>query len=662
MNGNANDQSMAILLSSGSYSVTAGQLVVNVAAGESLTLTLTDSTTGTYLKGNSTSRIFEIGNNSGSTGSLLLQDIQIQGGNVENDGGGINLAGGTLTLSGVTVTDNEAGPTGVAQPNYSSGNSNPNGGANGADGGDGASGYGGGIYMSGGTLNLLSNTSITGNTVYGESGGDGQKGGAGSINTTWAGDCNNGVNGGNGGDGGNGGNAEGGGLYIDGGTLNIPAGDSSIIANNTATPGQGGAAGAGGAQGHSSRGWHTENGNTGSPGAEGAAQSNLSNAGGNTAFMTSQSSSAAQVVSGGLYASSGTLNAGSGGNSAIPASTTVNVSRLPGVTVELHASDGTLVATAITNSQGIYHFATNFSGMGYIQVQGIPIFDMASSGTSVGPGQTSAIDASSGRSAVVQFVDGVAVNQALDIVFSQIPTSFRAVANAAILSRGDGGSVVWRVRVSPTNYKAGFDVTKFDINGDQTPDYILLTKAGAPRLFFVDGRTGAVTRIAGKVGRALRRGMVIEEARFASGDDEQLLLAPNRHHSGRVSVVDVQAKRVLWTSRQWVPGGMNVVLDGSSLAGREGKSDVGLNSIRYPNAMKVLNGQTGRKEKYRKEKTTPSVPSVRTAVRPSVHVDYRPSIAAGGHSGLGKLHPVSFGHKSVSMIARSLPVNAQGRG
>ncbi len=112
-----------------------------------------------------------------------------------------------------------------------------------------------------------------------------------------------------GGTGGAGGNALGGGLYQAGGTLNSPVGASNIL-GNSADPGSGGAGGEGG-EGAIADIYNSElkgpNGAPGKTGAAGASSPNYDRGGGETVF-TSNATSSAMVVSGGLYSVAGTLN------------------------------------------------------------------------------------------------------------------------------------------------------------------------------------------------------------------------------------------------------------------------------------------------------------------------------------------------------------------
>ncbi len=169
------------------------------------------------------------------------------------------------------------------------------------------------------------------------------------------------------------------------------------------------------------------------------------------------------------------------------------MNRLPGATVQLYAADGALIASTTTGLDGAYRFDTNFSGMGYIQLVGISTYDVSAKGTSHGDGTVSAIDPTSLRSDVVQFISGVAVGEGVDIVLYPVATTLKDGANALALHRASDRSILWNKRIGPISYTGGYDVKYIDLNGDSTTDYLSLTKVGTPRLYAVDGRTGTVS-------------------------------------------------------------------------------------------------------------------------------------------------------------------------
>ena len=155
----------------------------------------------------------------------------------------------------------------------------------------------------------------------------------------------------------------------------------------------------------------------------------------------------------GLYSVSGTLaGPAAAASPAIPGGGALN--RLPGVTVQLFAADGTLIATTTTDSRGVYRFQTDFSGMGYIQFSGISIFEMAP----YGGDSISAIDPDTLRSNVVQFLSGTAVGGGLDLVLRPIATSFHDGANTVAVLSSPGGTTLWQQQIMPKSYRGGFVV------------------------------------------------------------------------------------------------------------------------------------------------------------------------------------------------------------
>ncbi len=168
-------KSMAIMLSPGKYTVSSsyGQLVSDLGAGDSLTIIAEDGPATIDAGGNA--RDFDVE----GSGSLVLQNLSITGGYNGAEGGGIYQQSGALTLTGDTLTGNTAGSGGTAKdPSHtkyggpwSSGSAffGP-GGTTAQTGASGASAFGGGLYLGGGTLDLSSNTTITGNKVIGQKG------------------------------------------------------------------------------------------------------------------------------------------------------------------------------------------------------------------------------------------------------------------------------------------------------------------------------------------------------------------------------------------------------------------------------------------------------------------------------------------------------------
>ena len=132
-------------------------------------------------------------------------------------------------------------------------------------------------------------------------------------------------------------------------------------------------------------------------------------------------------------------------------------------------------------------------------------------GVAFGGGLTSAINPNSMKSAVMQFIAGTSVNQSIDILMIHDPTALKVGPNTITLIGSGDGSVLWRDSLMPKSYRGGFWGITLDYNSDHTPDYIVVSQGKAPRIFFIDGRTGAVTRIAGSVSPGLRKGFVLQE-------------------------------------------------------------------------------------------------------------------------------------------------------
>jgi fibronectin-binding autotransporter adhesin len=605
MNGNSNNHSMAIMLSPSTYTVSSsagGQLLGNVNSGDSLTIV--GSNGQATINASNQCRDFLIEN----SGTVVLQNLKVTGGSNSSQGGGIYLQSGVLTLNAVNLTGNYAGGGGTATNHFANGKntaSNQNLGSNGANGAS-VAGYGGGIYMSSGTLNLLSNSVISGNTVQGQAGAYGQKGGNGDAHEASLGTCTEHDDAGGGGVGGSGGAALGGGLYQAGGTLNCPNGTSATIANNISEPGAGGAGGAGG-NSAADDGCEAASGGTGATGATGASVGNYDHAGGQTAF-SANSTVSAQSVSGGLYQATGTLSIASVGTPSVQAEAAGN-GRLSGITVQLHSSDGTLIATATTDSQGHYQFPTDFSGMGYIQLPKLLTFRVSDKGTAIGNGTTSAIDSTTLKSDVVQFLAGEPVSANLSFALTPIDATLYVSKNSVGLNGTGDSPVLWTVGVLSKNYTAGFTVTTYDFNHDNTADYILLTRSGKPRVFLVDGRTGHVTSIAGAVSAGLRSGMSVSEADLLGNGVKELVLFPSGLRSGKVSAVDLRSSSVMWTSKTYVTDGMMLAIVGSNNADRPNGNDILLTGIANTTHRKFLFGNNGKLENL---ENNPPLPPIKT--------------------------------------------------
>ena len=600
MNGNSNNNSMAIMLTNSSsnyaYSQSLGQITTSVPSGDELTIIGTGS--AATIQGNY-SRVFKVTN----SGTLVLQNLNLVGGYAITSGnggqnyaagGGIYQSSGTLTLNGVNVGISSFSNEAVATWSGSNGSSGSSTGQSGTSGGNGESAYGGGVFIAGGVLNLLSNTNIGYNYVSSSNGGNGGNGANGSASASNpCGICctvsnTHRTNGGNGGNAGKGGNAEGGGIYQQGGTINLQSSNSNQITNNYTVDfnngsvnsvGQAGTAGSGGNGGSWSGNCSTTRsssaGSSGSSGSNGTMIPNYVYAGGSQAYSSSTAASAQSF----------TISSAS--SRYIP---------IRNIEMNLYSAEGELIAVTNTDATGHYHFATNFTGMGYVQARLPASHRIASAGTSPVNGRTSTFDPSSGRTDVVQFLGGEPMNQHLDIALNEIASEIKVGKNSVSLIEPGSITAIWHDVLMPKNYSAGFSVTKLDINGDSTPDYVVIPKSGMAKVMILDGRTGAVTRIAGTVNRNLRRGFVVRASDVIGDNTKDLILAPSNHRSGLISVVDMGAGKVGWTAKETVLGGMEVSFDIANQNLKSGKSDIVITSVRRHQYRyrKTLSGQNGR--------------------------------------------------------------------
>jgi hypothetical protein len=149
--------------------------------------------------------------------NVVLQNNRAVGGlqapGYSADGGGFYSTGGALTVSGTVIANNQAfGGRGFDHISY-------------APGGNGGSACGGGLYASGSSLDI-SDSRIASNGTSGGRGGDGYFYSTNSFSLLVRG--------------GYGGNGQGGGLYVNGGSLTIAR---STIASNQAIGGEPGAYG-----------------------------------------------------------------------------------------------------------------------------------------------------------------------------------------------------------------------------------------------------------------------------------------------------------------------------------------------------------------------------------------------------------------------------------
>jgi hypothetical protein len=215
---------------------------------------------------------------SGYVGRFMIidgQSVSLSGIGIE---GWVLAASSSQAASGANGANGVGGTDGTSLPIGSTGNggngtSAVSAGGAGGDGSDGSPEQGGALLIDSGTVNLSDDT-ISGNVIYGQSGGNGGVGGNGGGgghggNAGTAGVGGNGgsggsaLPGGNGGNGGNGSSAEGGAIY-NAGTLTIT---DSTLNGNRVTGGNGGLGGNGGTGGSAGYGGHGYgNGNGGNGG------------------------------------------------------------------------------------------------------------------------------------------------------------------------------------------------------------------------------------------------------------------------------------------------------------------------------------------------------------------------------------------------------------
>ncbi|MGP0067547.1 MAG: hypothetical protein ACLQGP_28625, partial [Isosphaeraceae bacterium] len=209
--------------------------------------------------GDARDRLFEI--TGGPSLVVNVTDIDFYGGQAVDDGGlsipGISAAGGAFLIDGGGVDMSHVGISGASAAG-SAGQSGADGAFNGdrgatggpgSPGGDGGNAAGGGIFLDAGDL-TLTNDSLADDRALGGEGGEGGHGGNGA---TIVHSGSNSYypypylgNGGAGGAGGAGGSAQGGAIYVAGGTLSV---NNSVIGPDEAIGGTGGIGGAGGRAG-----------------------------------------------------------------------------------------------------------------------------------------------------------------------------------------------------------------------------------------------------------------------------------------------------------------------------------------------------------------------------------------------------------------------------
>jgi len=207
-------------------------------------------------------------------------------------------------------------------------------------------------------------------------------------------------------------------------------------------------------------------------------------------------------------------------------------------------------------------------------------------------------------------------------------------SNLFVISLNPTGThtALWQTQLMPKSYHGGFTLSTFDVNKDTTPDYVLITKTGKPMAFIVDARTGQSTKLGGQVASNLRNGFVVQTANMQGDSTQELILAPSRERSGRISVIDLQAQKVLWNATDFVLGGMKINQIGSDPSGKSVYSSFQLVSLRQTDTFKIINGATGklqetvsantrRAEKRQAMKAVKmqsiSTTSVRSAIKPT---------------------------------------------
>lgn len=245
---------------------------------------------------------------------------------------------------------------------------------------------------------------------------------------------------------------------------------------------------------------------------------------------------------------------------------------------------------------------------------------------------TSAFDPASGKTDPVQLINGVVVNTNLNLVLSKIESGLIVKANSISLNRTDTHSALWQTQLMPKSYHGGFTVSTFDVNKDTTSDYVLITKTGKPMAFIVDARTGQSNKLGGQVASNLRNGFVVQTANVQGDSKPELVMDPSRERSGRISVIDLQAQKVLWNATDFVLGGMKIKKIGADPTGHSEFSNFKLVSLRQKDTFKILDGATGkvletvsantrRAEKRQAMKSekmqSTSATSVRSAIQPT---------------------------------------------
>ena len=569
-------------LNSPLYMLTAGEVTVSGQGGGTPTIS-----------SHGNGRNMTIGNATWH-GSFILNSVNITGGNVTAGtggtavGGGIYHGGGTLKINNSNVQNNQAvGGTGSSPTHDASWNSNGEilAGDHIKGAGAGGNAYGGGIYQAAGSLYLL-NSNIRSNSAIGGVGGYGTEGnginganglpggsafgggmfvnsGSNLYISPGSGFESNKANGGKGGQGGystnktsgtggTGGDANGGGLEYDGYVYYDPLSNlPQRFSGNSQTAGSGGAAGGGhggGKAGGSGTNWGSSSCNNYSSAghAESSSGSNVSPLAVTGMYQSTGSLAVPpiRVISGGVTPSAVTRNHGT---------------PMVGLVLELHSADGSLIAKTASDSTGQFHFQTKYTGMGYLQVKLPPTHKLAPRGTMTNAGILSTFDATTGKSDEMQFVSGQLFNQQVHLVLHKYESALITGPNFVQLSNKETGKDCWRRQLAPGSYTGGFTVSQIDVNGDRSPDYVVIPKTGPATPFLIDGRTGVVQKIKGYVSNNLRKGFTAQAQNLVGSDGlPDLVLIPNYGASGQITVINTQTLRVSWSSQRYVSGGMNV--------------------------------------------------------------------------------------------------------
>jgi predicted outer membrane repeat protein len=519
-----------------------------------------------------------------SAGNVAFENVVISGGYSASgaSGGGVAMTGsGVLAFVNASVEQNKVvGVHGYHSPTVNTWNNNKT--RNSTPGGNAS---GGGIYQGSGQLYLLGNTVVSSNTAQGGTGGTGTSGNgvAGRTGQT-------------------GGYAFGGGIFQTGGSLYL--GENVSINSNNTIGGNGGNGGPsiwkqGGAGGVAGTAWaggvDTEqsatiyfpdgyqndimeenvatNGTLGQlgNGTSGFNYPQTSDSAAGKVMNPSNFYDSGQVVSS-FHSSGASTNAlvrasggmpQSGGTLALASRLGPGIGQLmPGVVLELRNAAGTLVATAVSDSNGQYRFDTQFTGLGYCDVIAIPTYEIATLGTVGDSGITSSFDPQTGRTALMQFYEGVAVNQKLGLVMRPIATVLRTGPNYVELVNQADNAVIWRDQLAPASYHGGFTYATFTVNGNRSPDFVVLPRTGPASPLIIDGRTGTITFIEGQVSRDLQSGFTVTLENLTGNDQiPDLLLTPIGGKSGDFAVIDRAIDDVAWKSKRSVGGGMTVGFD-----------------------------------------------------------------------------------------------------